>query len=60
MVSCWTIYLCLQQGESERFRAFNGRWSECLGQREEYPYNEETEEYEIPDVINAVRVEGGG
>jgi hypothetical protein len=57
MVSCWTIYLCLQRGESERFKIFNGRWSDFLGEKEEYPYNEETEEFELPDEINGVKVE---
>jgi hypothetical protein len=57
MVSCWTIHLCLQAGDLNRFRIFNGRWSECLGQREEYPYNEKTEEFRIPKRIRGIKVE---
>jgi hypothetical protein len=57
MVSCWTIYLCLQIGDSKPFRVFNGRWSECLGEREEYPYNEKTEEFKIPKKIRGIKVE---
>jgi hypothetical protein len=54
--SCWNVYLCLCVGDKKTYRLFNGRY-EALAEREEY-YNEETEDFDIPDEIRGLKVVG--
>jgi hypothetical protein len=56
MAACWNVYLSICPGDSGRYRIFNGRY-EALAEREAY-YNEDTEDFDIPDQINGVKVFG--
>lgn len=56
MASTWTKYLCLERGDSKRYRLFTGQY-EPLGEIAEY-YDEESEEYVIPESIDGKDVAG--
>lgn len=56
MVSSWNEYLVLERGETKKYRLFTGRY-EALAEIADY-WNDETEDYEIPDQINGVAVVG--
>lgn len=56
MVSSWTEYLCLDR-EADGSYALAVKGYEILGSISEY-YNEETEQYEIPDEIDGESVIG--
>ena len=56
MVSSWTEYLVLERGQTKKYRLFTGRY-EALAEIADY-WNDETEDYDIPDQINGVAVVG--
>lgn len=56
IVSTWMKYLCFCTGDEKKYRLFNGRY-EALAEREQY-YNEETEDYDLPQEIDGVAVAG--
>ena len=56
MVSSWKEYLVLERGGTKRFRLFTGHY-ECLAEIADY-WNDETEDYDIPDQVNGVAVVG--
>ena len=56
MVSSWTEYLCLTKLTEHRYTLFTGRY-EAIAERSEY-YNEETEDYDLPELIEGKTVVG--
>jgi len=56
MVSTWTEYLCLQRDEAGAFKLFTGQY-EALAERDQF-FNEETDEYDIPEEIDGKAVVG--
>ena len=56
IVSTWTEYLCLEPISTVRYRLFTGRY-ELLAELSAF-YNEETEEYELPEEIDGKSVQG--
>lgn len=56
MASVWTEYLCLTIGETTRFKLFTGGY-EGLDEASKY-FNEETEDYELPETIDGKVVIG--
>lgn len=56
MVSCWTEHLCLAPIGGGRNRLFTGQY-EALAELNDY-YNEETEDYDLPDEIDGKIVNG--
>ncbi len=56
MAASWHVYLSICPGDWEGYRLFNGRY-EALAESEPY-YNEDTEDFDIPDHISGVKVFG--
>ena len=56
MASTWTEYLCLATALQGQYRLFTGRY-ESPAELASY-YNEDTEEYELPDAIDGKSVQG--
>ena len=54
--SNWTEYLVLTHGETKKYKLFTGQF-EVLGEREDY-YDEDTDDYELPEEIDGKAVEG--
>lgn len=56
MASAWREFLCLTQGNVKNYRLFTGQY-EALVSAYDY-FNEETEEYKLPDEIDGKAVVG--
>lgn len=56
MVSCWDEFLCLTMGGEKGYKLFTGQY-EALASKYDY-FDEETEDYELPDEIDGVPVIG--